>query len=167
MMLQIVSNTPLWVWGLLIALVALGASQFFTRQASLTRVTFLPAAMAALSLYGTVSVFGAAAAVLLLWGATAVLAAMWVARRPVPARTLYDAATRRFVLPGSALPMLIILGIFCTKYAVGVLLALQPLMRTDAVFAEAVAALYGLFSGTLAGRALRLWRLARAPYRGD
>ena len=167
MLMQILANTPLWVWGLLIALIGLGASQLFARRAGLARITILPAAMAVLSLYGTVSVFGTAAAMLLLWGATAALAAMWVALRPVPARTLYDAATRRFVLPGSALPMLIILGIFSTKYAVGVLLALRPGMRADLGFAETVAALYGLFSGVLAGRALRLWRLARPPYRGN
>jgi len=165
MLFHIVANTPPWVWGLLIALLALGASQLFTRRAGMARIMMLPAAMTGLALLGLASAFGAAAIVFALWGACAVLGMLWVARRPAPAGTHYDAAARRFTLPGSALPMAIILGIFCTKYTVGVLLALQPMLAAQPAFALTVAALYGLFSGVLAGRALRLWRLARiAPH---
>ena len=163
MLIRILANTPPWVWGLLAALIALGVSQLFTRRAGMARIMILPVAMTALAVFGLLSAFGAAALALLLWCATAALAARWIARRPPPARTLYDAATRRFTLPGSALPLAIILGIFFTKYAVGVLLALQPGLAAQAGFAAGVAALYGLFSGVLAGRALRLWRLAQQP----
>ncbi len=84
-------------------------------------------------------------------------------RRPLPARTRYDAATRRFILPGSPLPLLLILGIFLTKYAVGVTLAMRPALGGETDFALSVAGLYGIFSGILLGRALRLWRLAMVP----
>ncbi len=165
MLVQILANTPTWVWGLLAALLALGASQLFTRSASLLRVMILPAAMTGLSLYGTLSVFGAAPAGLLAWCAAAGMAVPLVLRRPLPARTRYDAATRRFTLPGSGLPLLLILGIFLTKYVVGVMLAMRPALAGDAGFAPAVAALYGAFSGVFIGRALRLWRLAKQPQR--
>ncbi|MBI4987182.1 MAG: hypothetical protein HZC23_00005 [Rhodocyclales bacterium] len=161
MILRILANTPPWVWGLLAALLALGISQMFTRSASLSRVIFLPAAMTGLALYGIFSVFGANPAALLSWCAAAALAVPLVLSRPLPDRTHYDAATRRFSLPGSPLPLLLIMGIFLTKYAVGVMLAMRPSLGMDALFAPTVSALYGIFSGIFIGRALRLWRLAK------
>ena len=163
MILRILANTPLWVWGLLAALLALGISQMFTRSASLARVIFLPAAMIGLAIYGIFSVFGANPAVLLAWCAAAAFAVPALLSRPVPAGTRYDAATRRFTLPGSPLPLLLILGIFLTKYAVGVTLAMRPALGGETGFALSVAGLYGIFSGILLGRALRLRRLARTP----
>lgn len=163
MILRILANTPSWVWGLLAALLALGISQMFTRSASLARVMFLPAAMTGLALYGIFSVFGVNPAALLAWCAAAALSVPALLRRPLPARTRYDAATRRFTLPGSPLPLLLILGIFLTKYAVGVMLAMRPALGGEADFALSVAGLYGIFSGILLGRALRLWRLSMVP----
>lgn len=163
MILRILANTPPWVWGLLAALLALGISQMFARSASLPRVILLPAAMTGLALYGIFSLFGANPAALLAWCATAALAVPAVLRQPLPAGTRYDVAARRFVLPGSALPLLLILGIFLTKYVVGVTLAMEPALGGDALFAPAVSAVYGAFSGIFLGRALRLWRLAKRP----
>jgi hypothetical protein len=72
----------------------------------------------------------------------------------------YDPATRSFRLPGTLVPLFLILGIFLTKYGVGVELAMQPRLAADASFAFGVAAVYGLFNGLFAGRAARLLRLA-------
>ena len=55
--------------------------------------------------------------------------------------------------------MALILGIFLTKYAVGVSVAMHPELKLQANFSVAVAMLYGAFSGIFAGRALRLIRL--------
>ena len=49
--------------------------------------------------------------------------------------------------------------IFLTKYFVGVELALQPAQARDGGFALQIAALYGVFNGLFAARALRLWKL--------
>ena len=57
--------------------------------------------------------------------------------------------------------MLLILGVFLTKYVVGVELAMQPALALDGPYTLAVGTLYGVFSGIFAGRAARLWRLAR------
>jgi ABC-type dipeptide/oligopeptide/nickel transport system permease subunit len=56
----------------------------------------------------------------------------------------------------------IILGIFLTKYAVGVTMAMQPAVAKQTLFALAIGSLYGVFSGYFAGRTLRLWRLTQA-----
>lgn len=162
MLAPILANTPVWVWGLLAALVALGLNQAKNRSVTLRRVTFLPIAMTALSLSGTVSALGNSpqlAEVLLVWtGAAAGMLAI-IASLSTPAGTQYDAATRRFTLRGSWVPLALILGIFMTRYVVNVELAMQPSLARDAQFTLVVGAVYGAFSGIFAGRAARLWRL--------
>ena len=126
----------------------------------------MPAAMTGLSVYGVVSAFGQApqaTAVLAAWlgAAVAITAvALWLQPQPAAA-TRYSAESRSFFVPGSVAPLLLILGIFLTKYLVGVELAMQPALARDSEFALQIAVLYGLFSGVFAARALRLWRLAR------
>lgn len=163
MIAQIVANTPLWVWGLLAALIALGLSQTRSRTARPARVLAPSLGLVAFSAVGVASDFGHTPAALAAWLVTAVLAALAVARRPVPAGTRYDAARREFALPGSWVPMVLILSIFLIKYAVGVSLGFNPGLRADAGFALAVATLSGLSSGLFAGRALALLRLVRQP----
>lgn len=163
MLSAILKGTPAWVWGLLAVLLVLGINQLLARSVSLRRVTLLPLAMTGLSVYGMASAFGASPvlpAVLLIWllcGAV-VIALRWA--QPAPAGARYDAAHKRFHVPGSALPLLLILGIFVTKYTVGVVLAMQPHLAQQLDFSVAVAALYGVFSGVFIVRASRLWRLA-------
>ena len=45
---------------------------------------------------------------------------------PLPAGTRYDAAERRIHQPGSFVPLALMMGIFFTKYGVGVSLAMHP-----------------------------------------
>ena len=161
MIARILAGTPPWVWALLAALLWLGISQSVARTVGLGRIASLPVAMTGLSFYGTISVFGSAPAVLLAWLAAAGSAAWWTGRRPLPEKTAYDPATNLFTLPGSWLPLALIMGIFLTKYAVGASLAMQPGMNGHAGFAMTVGALYGAFSGVFIGRAGRLWHLAK------
>lgn len=157
----ILRQTPTWVWGLLAALLALGASQLRDRSASLLRVSLLPLAMTAFSLWGTASAFANSPLLgraLAVWAGAAVLLVALLGRGRASAS--YDAATRRYALPGSVVPMALIVGIFLVKYGVGVELAMAPQLLRDAQYTLTVAALYGAFSGIFIGRALRLWRLA-------
>jgi hypothetical protein len=162
---RILSNTPLWVWGLLAALVGLGLSQARDRRASLARVSLMPLSMAAFGLWGTVSAFGSSpllAQALGVWTLAAGLACALLA--PTRASASYDAATRTYTLPGSLVPLALILAIFAIKYVVGVELAMAPRLVQDPQYALTVAALYGAATGMFVGRAARLWRLAfRAP----
>jgi hypothetical protein len=160
MFIQIIHNTPLWVWALLTALIALGYSQTRQRAIGLRRAIITPVAMVLLSLYGMLSAFGPSPVLLCTWLAASSMLASWVMLHPAPAGTAYSSLNRQYVLPGSWLPMAVILGIFFTKYAVNVTLAIQPAMAQHSVFATLVGMVYGLFSGFFAGRALRLLRLA-------
>ena len=164
--LQIISFTPLWVWGLLAALLALGYSQTRDRSASLNRIVIMPVAMTGFSLWGTISAFGATAAVLGIWSAAAAALLMAVMLLSGPVQAGYDARSRLFQLPGSWVPMVLIAGIFLTKYAAGVAMALHPQLKFDPTFALGLATVYGAFSGIFTSRAVRLLRLALRPSQG-
>lgn len=163
---QILQNTPVWVWALLIGLLGLGGTQLFGREVTLVRAMAMPIAMTGLSVYGLASAFGKseqAGAALVAWLVAALLItalALWF--QPTAAKgTLYTSSSRSFYIPGSAVPLALIIGIFLIKYGVGVELAMQPSLAHDGRFALQIAALYGVFNGLFAARSLRLWRLAR------
>lgn len=155
--LSVLQHTPVWVWGLLALLVALGLRQSRPHDVSPARATLLPLAMLVLALAGVLGSFGSAVALLAWATVTVAVAAAWTGRAASAARWLPD--ERRFRQPGSWLPLGLMMGIFATKYAVGVGIALHPALSRSPVFALAVSALYGLFSGIFAARALALHRL--------
>ena len=168
MLMQILLHTPRWVFFLFAALLVLGLSQLAGRQAGLRKVSILPLAMLGLSFYGVVSAFAGQPWAVLGWLVALTGAAAAVSSRPLPQGTAYEPATRMFALPGSATPLALMMGIFFTKYAVGVALVMSPALGQQAGFAWAISALYGALSGVFLGRAMRLWRLAlptlsRAP----
>jgi hypothetical protein len=158
----LVSYTPHWVWALLAGLLYLGLRQTLTRQLSLSRITLMPLALAGLSLYGTVAVFGTQPLAWVFWAIAAAASAGLVLRRPVPRGTQFDLATQRFTVPGSVVPLLLIMGVFITKYCMGVLAALHPVALQNPFLALGASAVYGTFSGMLLARAMRYWRLAAA-----
>jgi hypothetical protein len=162
MFIIILQHTPTWVFVLFAVLVAFGLQQRFAGSMPLRRVTILPFALAALSLAGAVSTFGATASGLLAWAggfSAGLLAAQaWVDTSAVR----FDAATRRLHMPGSWLPLVLMMALFALKFFVGVSLAQHPELRSAAGFALAASGAYGLFSGAFVGRALALWSAARA-----
>jgi hypothetical protein len=160
MLMQVLTHTPRWVFFLFAGLAWLGFLQMAGRRVSLRRVTLLPVVMLALSFYGVVFSFASLSWALLPWAAGVALSAAAVLARPVPEGTAYEPRTRRFALPGSALPLALMMGIFFAKYAVGVSLATAPELASSAGYATLVGAVSGVLSGVFLGRAARLWRLA-------
>ncbi|MDP3832938.1 MAG: hypothetical protein Q8Q82_03170 [Hydrogenophaga sp.] len=162
---QILRSTPVWVWGLLAGLLALGVSQLRDRTAGLVRVSLLPLAMTLFSVSGTASALGGSphrAMALSAWLIAAAIAfavALLARGRGDAAAAQYDPARRLFLLPGSVVPLLLIVGIFLVKYVVGVDLAMAPQLVQEAPYVLTVAALYGAFTGVFVGRASGLWRL--------
>lgn len=165
----IARQTPVWVWGLLAGLTALGLSATRDRSLHIGRIVLMPLIMGALALWGVQSAFGASgrlAELLALWGACYATLLIVGTRMAPPAGARYDAATHSFALPGSWVPLVLILSVFLMKYGIGVQLAMAPELPRDAGFAFTVTALYGLLSGLFAARTLRVLRLAyptRAP----
>jgi hypothetical protein len=159
----VLHSTPTWVWGLLAALLGLGLSLVRNSTASLLRVTVMPVAMTGLSLWGVSSAFGNSPMlgfVMLVWAAGALCTLLLIGSTAAPRGVEYDPASRIFSIPGSWVPLAMILGIFLTRYVVNVDIAMQPSLSHDNVYALVVGGIYGLFSGAFTGRAARLWRIA-------
>lgn len=153
----VLQHTPSWVWAVFALLVLLGLKQSRPSQVGPTRATLLPVAMLLLALAGVLGAFASAAA-LLAWAAATVAVATLRAE-PAARGARWSPADGRFHLPGSWTPMALMMGIFATKFAVGVGLALHPELARSAGFALGISALYGVFSGSFAARALALHRL--------
>ena len=163
MLLQILTRTPIWAFALLALLLALGYSQTRTRTISLKRLTIIPLAMTGLSVYGVVSAFHGSGPSLMAWGITSLIALTVLMQTPLAQGTAYNAATQQFTIPGSWVPMALFMGLFFTKYAVGVSLGMQPALANNHSFALPVSALYGAFSGVFLARSAKLWRIALKP----
>jgi len=159
-LLQIILHTPKWVFAVFVLLLWLGCKQLMSGRVSLAKVTVVPIAMTGLSLAGVVSAFGHSPGALLGWAVAATALVLVVLQQPLAASTRYDRAAREFHVAGSAVPLVLMMGIFFTKYVVGAALAMHPELRQQASFAVAVPMLYGAFSGIFAARAVRLWKLA-------
>lgn len=163
MFIAIVQHTPVWVWGLFIALLAAGLAQTRPRELGLARVTLLPLLLIGLSLAGVFSAFGHAPIAFGGWSVGA-SAAFACARHAVAVRgARWSSATRTLHVPGSWWPLALMVGLFAVKYGAGASLALNPALARDAVFAGLCSAAYGTVSGLFLARALSLRNLATAP----
>ena len=159
MITQIVSHTPPWVFVLLVVLLALGYLASRPRTLSRNRVAILPVAMILLSAYGVVSAFGYRATGIIAWIAGMGLADLLNRALQLPRGASYSAAKRTFALPGSWIPLALMLAIFFTKYAVAVLISFHPALLNLAVFVTGVSLVYGILSGMFFANTLMLWRL--------
>ncbi|AIY44043.1 hypothetical protein LT85_4885 [Collimonas arenae] len=162
MFAQIISHTPLWVWALLAFLVYRGILASADREVTLKKLSIIPLVMLALSWQGIASSFGITPLTTACWllaaGVTAALS--WVLFR----KSRVVAYPERGVVfqRGSWLPLVLMMGIFLTKYIVGVLLAIHPSLAQDPAFTAVVCTLYGIFNGMLIGRLSRIASLYRS-----
>lgn len=165
MLISIIQHTPVWVWGLLCALVALGFSQTRAREMSLLRIQIVPVLLIALSLSGVFSAFGHLPVALGGW-ATGFGATLAFARNAVTARgATWSSSSGTLRVPGSWLPLSLMMGLFAIKYFAGVSLAMNPALASNAAFAGWCSLAYGSISGLFVARALSLRKLASSEQR--
>lgn len=161
-MVQILSNTPTWVFGLFMGLLALGFMQTRTRRVGKIPAFILPAGMVALSLAGIQSSFGLSVGPLAAWAIALALAALLGYSMFRDRRVEYDAAANQFLVPGSWMPLAVIMSIFFAKYAYAVLRAFNAAVISSPFFVVALSGVYGILSGYFAARALNLVATVRA-----
>lgn len=161
MIITIVQHAPRWVWFVLVALLALGVSQLFSRRISVQRATLLPIALAAASSYAVVTTFAQAWLAFAAWAAGIAAALALTIVLGVWRGVTWSARDQRLVVPGSWVPMLLIVARFAVKFVVGASLALGPALAHDVGFAAAVGLTYGCFSGVFLGRGVVMWQVAR------
>ncbi|MBV8603149.1 MAG: hypothetical protein JO224_00540 [Pelomonas sp.] len=157
---QILAATPLWVWAILGYIVYMGGAQLRERAFARRRLILLPGVWMVFGAWGIERSFALGAAPLVVWGVGLALsfALMRTSRWPAGAR--FDASLGQYLVPGSALPLALMLVIFVAKYALGVGLALHPELGEALPAALGFSLLFGLIGGALAGRSANI--LAKA-----
>lgn len=161
MILQILIHTPLWVWALFAALLLLGLWQRRERRVPRAQLLALPLALLALGLWSMAPGFVTQPVAGVLWlGAIAAATALGL-RLPRPAAARWLADEARLFLPGSWVPLLLIVAIFSLRYAAGVGHGLHPEWRNLATVQLPLALVFGALSGLFLGRALGLLQLTR------
>ena len=154
------ASLPLWPFALLAGLLLLGLRQSVDRVVEPGALVRVAVAMAAFSLYGVTTAFGAAPLPVLAWAVGLVAALVLGASRLAPRglASVGDAVR----LPGSWLPLALMLGIFGAKFALGVATGLHTPVVQAAWFAALASTVFGLFSGAFAVRALAVYRFMQA-----
>jgi hypothetical protein len=153
--MSVLLKAPIWVWPLLAVLILLGVQSARPRTLSGAAVFVWPVMMTMLSVYGLVSTYRANRAAWESWlfGFVAAIAIDIIFGRGGGA-VLYDAHTRRFEVPGSWMPLALILTLFCTRFAIGVANARFPQIVGTPAFLATV--------GLASGAAVVRWPRARS-----
>lgn len=158
---QIIFKTPPWVWALLAFLIYRGIRAAAGREMPFRRIFIIPLVMLGLSLHGIGSTFGIGLMVLLTWLAAALVAGGLAWHFPDYRKIVAYPARGTLFQPGSWAPLLMMMGIFFTKYVVTVMLSMNPHYAQYSEFAVAICALYGLFNGIFIGNLLYLVSIYR------
>jgi hypothetical protein len=159
MIIEILTHTPLWVYGLFVGLIFVGWQQTRERHVKQSTLLILPLGMLALSFFGATSSFGYSLTIMLLWLA-GVLSSTIIGLLLFSASSAsYQAQSASFKVPGSWWPMIFIMAIFFTKYTVGVLTSIKPELFANAALVLSLAAFYGILSGTFIARAIRVLKV--------
>lgn len=157
-LLQVLLYTPRWVFGLLTGLCILGLLQTRTRRVVPLVALVFPVVMLALSLNGVLRYVGWQWPALLCWltgiGIVAAANLKWLDAET----TRYDTVSRRLIIKGSWLPLIVILGIFMTRYALGVASATGSALFQTWYFPPSMGLLLGGWSGFFLARVLASWR---------
>jgi hypothetical protein len=154
-MQQIFSHTPFYVWAILAFLVNRGIAASRDRTTTLRAAAIIPLVMAGLALQEIARRFGLTPASASAWlaGAAAGAAIAW--QLGAQAVVAVDRAAGTVTQRGSWLPLVLMLGVFCGRYALAVAGAVAPAVLDDALFAMTASLVLGLLNGLLLGRVLR------------
>lgn len=151
-MLTILSHTPIWVLVIFFTLIYLGLQQSKTRSITFFQAISLPIVMIILSLLAVITSFKPDWPHLSLWAMAAAMSFLIATRYTLLGKISYVSASKRFLMPATWLPLIVMLLIFSTRYAVTVSLSLELPFTQTPMFTLVVCASYGLFCGFFASR---------------
>ncbi len=155
------SQIPLWPFAILALLVALGIWQRGTREVTAAAPAAVAAAFVAYSIYGVVSSFDVRPYPMLAWVVGLVLALTVGSQFFAPRGLMPATNPNRVIVPGSWLPLILMLCIFAAKFLVGFVAGAHLDVGHGAWFAPAIGLVLGVLSGAFVVRALVDLRFAR------
>lgn len=154
------ASLPVWPLAILAALVAFGYRQSRGRLVQPGALARVAVAMLALSLYGVTSAFGTHFVPVLAWTVGFAASVLLGGRVFAPRGLAHEGGAVR--LPGSWLPLALMVGIFAAKFGLGFAMGTGAHVVQEAWFIAAMSTTFGLFSGAFAARATAVHRFARA-----
>ena len=156
MFIEIIKNTPVWVFILLLGLIYLGYTQSKNREVAFNKIFILPISMLILSIFGIFSAFGLVAYAWVFWLLGEILSILIGLKYLKLNNTSYNSEKKSFHIQGSWTPMFIILLIFSLKYFVGFAIARQLPIVDTFEFLVIVSFLYGALSGVFLSKTAAL-----------
>jgi len=158
---EILLYTPRWVFGLLIVLIAFGIMQARTRAVRLQVALILPLAMLLLSLSGVLGYVGWHLSALSCWLLGSSVVAVLSVKLIGKDIARFDSVNQKLIIQGSWLPLFIIMGIFITRYVLGVATAMQFDIVHQRFFPIWVGLALGAWSGFFLGRGFIFWQVKK------
>jgi len=153
------ASIPVWPFFLLAGLLMLGYRQSRDRIVRPSMLAKVALGMVALSLFGVTAAFGASVVPVLAWALTFTAAIVFGGPAFAPRGLAKEGAAVR--MPGSWVPLGLMLGIFMTKFGLGFATGMGAHVLQEVWFGAAVSAALGLFSGAFAARAMAVHRFVR------
>ena len=154
------SHIPVWVFAILLGLIAIGLRQTRTRVVKPAVLVSVATGLLVYSAWGVTSAFGWQPAPLLAWAVGLSVALGLLMRWVAPQGLVRQGRTVQ--VPGSWLPMALLLSIFLAKFALGMANGVGAGFVQATWFVLLASAVFGLLSGSFAARALAVHRFARA-----
>ena len=157
-MLEIISHTPVWVFAIFFLLLFLGIKQSKETNITVRSLFILPVAMLLFSFYGIYSVYGFSALSVLSWCGALVITT-FIGRKYLVSKTItYLSSDKRFNIPGSWVPLVVMMAIFFSKYFVNVALVLELPVINNMYFMVLSSCLFGVMSGFFIARSLVIYK---------
>lgn len=148
----IIQGTPIWVWVLLVVLLSRGFKALDSATAPLSRLALLPLIFAGWGLVHMATNPFAGGAATVAWVACLLAGCACGAVIASRTRFIVDPAARTVMLPGSALPLVLIVATFAAKFWLGFETATATSAASLATYAVVDAAVSGLVAGVFGGR---------------
>ncbi len=162
---QIFAHVPVWVWVILAVLIVLGTRQSRPQQVTRKRLLVLPLVWLVFGAWGVQRGFGqsgTAGVAILAWAAGLLASVGALVATGWPGQARFEPAEGLYRVPGSWLPLGVMLAIFCARFAVGMALGVQPGLAHSEIFAGVASLSFGLLSGFFLGRSINILR--RGPW---
>ena len=148
MILNILTNTPFYVYWIFFSLLFVGISQIKTREVGLKRALIIPIILVPLSILGLLLDFGITLLSLVLWSVGILLSIFLNILVKKKKEILYFKETNTFKISGSYVPLIMMMLLFFVKYIVGAVTAMNLEILHTSIFISVFSLLYGIFSGT-------------------
>ncbi len=160
------SHIPLWVLPLFLFLLWMGQRQSRPRTMSPALAVSIAVALLGLSVYGVLAAFGARPIAVVCWAAGFAASLTMGTRVFGPGRLAMTGDRSAVNVPGSWLPMALLIGMFGAKFALGFLAGTGSPMLQQLWFVSLASVTLGLLSGGFATRSIAVFQFARAANRG-